>query len=290
MSELLMDQLAGTNMVYARFSFQYFLASMQRLGVHNIELYGCTTHFHFYDGDEAVARAKRLLRDSGLRVISMMPEENVYPVNIAAREKHLRDNTVELYKRFMAAAAELDCHQMLLCPGRPYRDRPYSEGFQYAKESILRLTEYARQVDVVLCYENLRIGESTLATDLNDMERMVREVDSPYLKCCVDTVPVYAAGEKLEDYLERLGDKVHHIHLNDGAPDGHLMWGDGTQDVDEHLNALRRHGYSRYITMEMAAAKYRLDPERFYRQNIEYLSRHFDGGDLSCGKGGVIHA
>ena len=36
MSELLMDQLAATNMVYARFSFPYFLASMQRLGVHNI--------------------------------------------------------------------------------------------------------------------------------------------------------------------------------------------------------------------------------------------------------------
>ena len=70
MSELLMDQLAATNMVYARFSFPYFLASMQRLGVHNIELYGCTTHFHFYDGDEAVARAKKLLRDSGLKVIS----------------------------------------------------------------------------------------------------------------------------------------------------------------------------------------------------------------------------
>ena len=79
MSELLMDQLAATNMVYARFSFPHFLASMQRLGVHNIELYGCTTHFHFYDGDEAVARAKKLLRDSGLKVISMMPEEKYLP-------------------------------------------------------------------------------------------------------------------------------------------------------------------------------------------------------------------
>ena len=61
------------------------------------------------------------------------------------------------------------------------------------------------------------------------------------------------------------------------------MWGDGTQDLDEHLNALRRHGYSRYITMEMAAAKYRLDPEYYYAKNIEYLKAHFDGGDLSNG-------
>lgn len=289
MSELRMEQLAATNMVYSRFSFSYFLDSMNRLGVHNIELYGCSSHFHFYDGTELVQKSKRMLRDSGLKVISMMPEENTYPVNLAAKEKRLRENTVQLYKQFMEAAAELDCHQMLLCPGRPYRDRPYSEGFQYAKDSILQLEEYARQVDVVLCYENLRIGESILATNLKDMARMVWEIDSPYLKCCVDTVPVYAAGEHLEDYFACLGEKIHHIHLNDGAPDGHLMWGDGTQDLDEHLNAMRKYDYSRYITMEMAAAKYRLDPEHFYRKNIEYLKAHFDGGDLSWGKGAGAH-
>lgn len=286
MSAIRMEQLAATNMVYSRFSFSYFLDSMNRLGVHNIELYGCSTHFHFYDGDKVMRTCRRMLRDSGLKVISLMPEENTYPVNIAAREKRLRENTIQLYHRFIDAAAELDCHQMLLCPGRPYRDRPYSEGFQYARDSILQLVEFARQAEVVLCYENLRIGESILATNLADMERMVREINSPYLKCCVDTVPVYAAGEHLEDYFERLGEKIHHIHLNDGAPDGHLMWGDGTQNLDEHLNAMRKYGYSRYITMEMAAAKYRSDPEPFYRKNIQYLQAHFDGGDLSCGNGG----
>ena len=40
MSELLMSQLAATNMVYMRFSFDYFLDSMDRLGVHQLELYG----------------------------------------------------------------------------------------------------------------------------------------------------------------------------------------------------------------------------------------------------------
>lgn len=280
MSKLLLDQLAATNMVYARFSFQYFLDSMQRLGVRNIEVYGCSPHFHFYDGGDPTPRLKKQIHDSGLKVISMMPEENVYPVNIAAREKRLRDNTIDQYKRFMTAAAELDCHQMLLCPGRPYRDAPYSEGYKYAKDSIERLLEHAKEVDVVLCYENLRIGESTLATNLGDMSRMVHEVDSPYLKCCVDTVPVYAAHEHVDDYFTVLGKNIHHFHLNDGAPDGHLMWGDGTQDLDEHLNALRKHGYKRYITMEMAADRYRMEPEKYYAMNIAYLRPHFDGGDL----------
>lgn len=280
MSKLLLDQLAATNMVYARFSFQYFLDSMQRLGMRNIELYGCSTHFHFYDGGNPMPRLKKQIRDSGLRVISVMPEENVYPVNIAAREKRLRDNTILLYKKFMEAAAELDCRQMLLCPGRPYRDAPYSEGYKYSKDSVEQLVEYAKKVDVVLCYENLRIGESSLATNLEDLRRMVADVNSPYLKCCVDTVPVYCAHEKVESYFDVLGEKIHHFHLNDGAPDGHLMWGDGTQDLDEHLNALRKYNYTRFITMEMAAAKYKLNPEKYYAMNIEYLRPHFDGGSL----------
>ena len=49
MSELLMSQLAATNMVYKKFSFDYFLDSMDRLGVHRLELYGCSHHFHMYD-------------------------------------------------------------------------------------------------------------------------------------------------------------------------------------------------------------------------------------------------
>ena len=69
MSKLLMNQLAATNMVYMHFSFDYFLDSMDRLGIHRLELYGCSTHFHFYDGDENPAPAmKKLLHSRGFQV------------------------------------------------------------------------------------------------------------------------------------------------------------------------------------------------------------------------------
>jgi protein FrlC len=277
----MLNQLAATNMVYARFSFHYFLESMQRLGVHRIELYGCSPHFHFYDTDgDPTPKVKKQILDAGLQIISVMPEENVYPVNIGAKEKGLRQKTIELYKRFITATAELNCPQMLLCPGRPYRDQPFSEGYGYSRDSIEQLVRYAENENVVLLYENLHIGETHLATKLEDQYRMVADIDSPYLKFCVDTVPVYAAGEKLEAYFVRMGDRLAHIHLNDGRPTGHLKWGDGTQNLDEHLNAMRNHNYTGYITMEMAADRYRMDPEKYYAENIEYLRPHFDGGEL----------
>lgn len=129
-------------------------------------------------------------------------------------------------------------------------------------------------------YENLNIKESLLATNRFDQFRMVQEIGSPNLKCCVDTVPVAAAGEKLADYFSLMGEKLAHIHLNDGRPTGHMKWGDGTQDLDEHLDAMRQYGYSGYITMEMAAGMYMTDPEPHYAKNIETLRAHFDGGEL----------
>ncbi len=42
------------------------------------------------------------------------------PINIAAPEDNIRNKTVEQYKKFIEAAVELECPQMLLCPGRPY--------------------------------------------------------------------------------------------------------------------------------------------------------------------------
>ena len=61
MSKLLMSQLAATNMVYMHFSFDYFLGSMDRLCIHRFELYGCSSHFHFYDSKTDTTPAMKKL-------------------------------------------------------------------------------------------------------------------------------------------------------------------------------------------------------------------------------------
>ena len=64
-------------------------------------------------------------------------------------------------------------------------------------------------------YENLNPRESRLASNRFDQFRVVKEIDSPYLKCCVDTVPVACAGETLEQYFELMGNKpVSYTHLS----------------------------------------------------------------------------
>ena len=158
MSELLMSQLAATNMVYKKFSFDYFLDSMDRLGVHRLELYGCSHHFHMYDGDpNMAANMRKKLSARGFSVVSLMPEENTYAINIAAPEDNIRNKTVEQYKKFIEAAVELECPQMLLCPGRPYWDRPLSEGYKHGRDSVEKLTRHAEKYGITLMLSLIHI-------------------------------------------------------------------------------------------------------------------------------------
>mgnify|MGYP002508285909 CR=1 FL=1 len=42
--------------------------------------------------------------------------------------------------------------------------------------------------------------------NLADIKRMLREVDSPALCCCVDLVAMEVAGDTLEDFCKDLGE------------------------------------------------------------------------------------
>ncbi len=281
MGKLLLSQLVGTNIAYYRFSFDYFLDAMDEVGMHQIELWGGSTHLNPYDGvPDAAKKMKKKLAERNFKCISIMPEQNVYATNIAVPEANIREKSVEYCKWFIEAAGEMEVDRFLLNPGRPCLDQPWSEGYKWARDSIEKLLPLAEKNGVTLMYENLNERESCLATNLADFIKMVFDIDSPYLGVCVDTVPVAYAEEKLEDYFALLGDKVKHIHLNDGRPWGHMKWGDGFQNLDEHLDAMRKYDYTGYINLEIDHGSYLMNPNVHYKADLEYVIPHFDGGEL----------
>ena len=46
------------------------------------------------------------------------------------------------------------------------------------------------------------------------------------------------------------------MHFIDGNPYGHLIWGDGTHDLEEFLRALKRHNYMGYLGQEITEFDY----------------------------------
>ena len=77
-------QIAGMNLVYKFYSFDYFLDAMERLGYESIELLPNAPHFYVPDlsaSDMSAIRQK--IHDHHLTTICYTPDQCSYPVNIS---------------------------------------------------------------------------------------------------------------------------------------------------------------------------------------------------------------
>jgi sugar phosphate isomerase/epimerase len=98
------------------------------------------------------------------------------------------------------------------------------------------------------------------------MERMLRFVDSPYLRMNMDTGNTFIAGQDPVEFLKRFIDKVSHVHIKDvseslaratrgketGIAISHCALGEGVNadNIRRCLELLRDHGYTGVLSIE----------------------------------------
>lgn len=271
---LTLKQFSAMNILHSKYSLEYFLDGMKEIGFENIEFWGGAPHYNYLAPQgEQQEHIKGLFRSRGLKMICFTPEQCIYPFNIAAKEDLIRKISIDYFLRCIEDAAGFGSEKIMVTPGWGNFDEPVEEAWERSADSLGILLAKAEREGVQIVYEILQPEESNLVTDLKSLDKMMSCFNSPYLACCVDTVPMCRAGETLEDYFRVFGDKVRHIHLNDGTPAGHLAWGNGTQDLAEHLRILNRHNYRGYATFETIDSKYALCPNDAFRQDYEAVAK-----------------
>lgn len=269
-----LKRFSAMNILHSRFSLEYFLDGMKEIGFETIELWGAVPHYNFMAPQlEQQAHIKKLFRDRGLKMICFTPEQCVYPFNIAAKEEAIRKMSIDYFLRCIEDAVGFDCEKIMLTPGWGNFDEPAEEAWERSVESMGILLSKAEKEGVRIVYEILQPQESNLVTDLKTLKKMMRSFDSQSMACCIDTVPMCCAGETLEDYFKEFGDKIQHIHLNDGSPSGHTVWGNGTQDLRAHLETLNKYNYHGFITFETCDGQYGLHPNDAFEQNYEAVKK-----------------
>lgn len=276
MFQLKKRQIAGMNLSYRYYSFDYFLKSMEKIGLRSIEVWGASPHFYTPDLTSAdIAEIARSIRDHGLEVICYTPEQCSYPENIAAKNPAARWRSIDFYKRTVDACAELGSPQILMTSGWGYFDEDPADAWKRSAEGLAELAEQARKSGVTIVLEPLRVEETDLVTTLPLLKKMLDEVGSPALKGMLDTSPMYNSGETIADYMELLGDDMRHIHFIDGDPAGHLVWGTGIFPLEQYIRELTQYQYQGYLTLELTAAKYFADPHASMEAAYRYLEPYF---------------
>jgi len=274
MKPIEISQIAVMNLPYCHYTLDYFLESMKRIGIKNIELWAGYPHLSIYDSENFKPKMiGNKIKENNLNVVCLTPEQCVYPINIAARESLVRKKSIEYFTRYIEIVHEIGGNRVMITSGWGYEDEPLSNAWKRAVDSINVLVNKATKEDVKLLFEILLPTESNIVNNLDTTNKMLNEFQSPSLECCIDTVPAVFEGKNLDDFFKVIGKRITHIHLNDGSPTGHLVWGDGTQNLNQHLNDLSKNNYSGFLTLELEEKNYRIEPEYHIRRGVNYIKK-----------------
>ena len=145
----------------------------------------------------------------------------------------------------------------------------------WVAEALARAAPTAEQAGVTVVLETHDAFSSA-----RRVAAVLDRVDSPRVAALWDSHHPYRVGETTQDVIEALGPRIAHVHVKDarrttpGGSDWQLvLLGEGEVPVREQLQALDRHGYTGYVSVEWEKKWHPeiAEPEIALPQHIRWL-------------------
>lgn len=132
---------------------------------------------------------------------------------------------------------------------------PFRWQGRYARDFVDIVAELEERYGIALAVENMypwRLGVREALPYYPDHD----PTDEDYAHLTIDLSHASTAGDDALAMIERVGDRLSHLHLTDGSGhtlrDEHLVPGDGDQPVTEILRTLARRGWGGSVIVEIA--------------------------------------
>jgi sugar phosphate isomerase/epimerase len=246
------------------------IEEMAALGFKYIELEGVgEQNLEAVHGDRK--GLKQRCDDLGLQVLNFCP---VLP-DLVHSDKGRRFQALDLFKRAVEDATFFGCEMIqtdsYAAPVEFVGEAPYRSGPRYGQQyrvtidpafrwddvwswltdSIGACADEANRASLRFCLEP-RVGEIVSNTDA--LLRLMDAVDADNFGAILDTAHQHAQKEILPLSVEKLGGRIYAVHAadNDGQTNQHAAVGQGTVDWDGLFQALKKHGFSGPLMVDVA--------------------------------------
>lgn len=260
------SQLALSNFPYTKYSLDWTLDSLERLGGHRIEFYAAHPHFALVDATPARIKAlAHKIRKHDLHVVDFCPENCSYPLNAASADPDVARRTIDEYVRGIQTASELECPYCLFFPGIPLKDEDLDEVWDRGVAAFRYLADFAEPYGVTLLLESTKVTSSILCSTKRQLEFM-REVGPANVDCMIDTTNCLGIKETLDEVYDQLTiEHIRHVHFKDakGTPESFSVCvpGEGFMDLEGLVRRFDADGYDGYFGCEVIKPYY-YEPEK----------------------------
>jgi sugar phosphate isomerase/epimerase len=270
------------------------LEDMAGLGFSYVELEGVRD-----ENLRAVHGERKALKqrcdDLGLRVVNFCP---VLP-DLVHPEKARRVQALDLFKLAVEISTFFGCETIQTDSYTPalefVGDAPYREAISFGKrfqvkvdpafrwddlwdwltDSIGACADEADRAGFKFCLEP-RVGEIVSNTDA--LLRLMDAVDNDNFGAVLDTGHLHAQKEILPLSIEKLAGRIHYLHVsdNDGLTNQHLALGRGSVDWDGVFAALKKHGFSGCVAVDVGHVPDLDGQVRESKEFLEQLAKRLD--------------
>jgi protein FrlC len=244
---------------------------LSSMGYDGIEI-GCASPHAWpdYVSQEKRKEIHQLLRRSQLQVSAMLPAPGGGPgMNPCSPLQEERKFTVNHYKEVLQLAHDWECSTVIWLAGWTIFGSTQNESWNYSLEGLRDVARYAAKLGITMVVEP-QAADSNLIESADDALMLAEESGESNVKVMFDTFHVRYRNEVPSDYVYRMKDKLHHIHISD---DDRLPPGQGTVNFDSVLEALKEIEYKQYLSMEIGFHTRTADPDWYAKTSIDYL-RH----------------
>jgi len=226
--------------------FPLMLQHLEEFDAHYVELVDDGLHTL----DEK--RVEALNRIAGTLDIEYTIHAPLADFNIATADRNLRRFVIKRLEKSMQYAHQLDCLLWVFHPGFHSAISSFYPGWDWHVnlESVRALLALGRKYDVRLAIENIPDIFPSLLKSVKDFSKFYEELGED-IGMVLD-VGHANVNRQTEEFMDKFGDKIVHIHAsdNDGKQDSHFGIGKGNIDWQNFAKDVKRMRFRGVIMVE----------------------------------------
>jgi protein FrlC len=240
-----------------------------RIGYDGIEIGAAAPHaYPAYTSPERRREIRHVLEDNSIVVSAMLPAPGGGPgFNVASPTPEERRNAIEQYKEVAQLCSDLGGNTLLYVAGWQIFGTTREQAWAWSRDALAEIAPVAADLGVTVAVEPTPT-DSNLIESADDAVELAQEVGAPNVKTMFDTIHVYYRNEAPTDYVSRMGDLLHYVHLSDID---RLAPGQGRGDFVGLIQALKDTGYDGFLSMEIGFTRRDVEADKVARDAFDYI-------------------
>jgi fructoselysine 3-epimerase len=267
-------KISLSSFVYFNYPLAEAIRRIGAAGYSGIDIWGGRPHAYCKDLDsKEIQELVQLLDDTGLEVASFIPAQFRYPTNLCCPIEKIRLDSVAYIQESIETAADLGAPLVSVCPGHSLYGQNQQDGMARLSDSLCAVSEFAAKYKMRVAIEPADQYETDLLLTCTSALELANRLGYDNLGVLLDNGHAFITGESAIEAIDRLGDKLFHVHLDDnnGQRDQHLIPGEGQFIFPPFLSALHKARYSGYLGIELGW-DYTIDPDPAVRLSYERVA------------------